>query len=753
MKSFKYLKTSISLFLVLVMALLAPAQALGASNGKYVSEVYVAYGKNAEEAKKTLEDKGFTPIDGNVNENGDTYVMMGYQTTDNIRDAVTDIAVMNMDGNFNTTEYKEVLRQKKTQVGEMLGDFMSTIKEYRANYRDGKEKAVVVHDLLNKLTDDDSGLPLGDLFNGKTLQDKVGVSKSITEENKENLPDLLTILMQGNTVYIQTVESLLAVAADTNDNTWIDRFAETDYDDLLDELEKNRPDLNTASKQTQFLEAEYGEIAQGLSTTVATLRRELIEYEKSGFFVTDATQKDVEKTFGEVETADDESEKEDIISSELAWAEIGALYECLKNYEGGNFAKGELLDFFMEEVDENDMERYIPMAASFTEGQRGGMDFVSFKSLLRYAFLDFDSWKSDVEKNADLKSDSVESVYSGINREMFSTDGSIAYTGRATREKNTSKQKENEEITVSDEAFLIGVLWTCTVLSGLIFGTLKYMKTQEFGELLGGAGKTLLNRSTNTVEAATISNANIIESITRNSAKYGGNYYICSVGSTLFAFATIFLAIAAGYYTYCSISQKDAVTLKPIPKYFVDNKTTEEGESFQLNYQAAECNRKEYFGKGYTAQTGSSADLNADEGKQWLALYVSKNSMAGNPVLPDFSIKEVASAPDGMNGNIHTLGENGAVNLTDSQLMNYSALYSTYKTVKDKFAGESKAYMFFKRSNTAKTYDEKSGNMTATTMRSGNTALFGFGGLAIGVILGAVCTAFVNKGKKKKETA
>ena len=78
---------------------------------------------------------------------------------------------------------------------------MATVREYRMNLKAGKAKATVVHDLLNKLKDDDSGKMLGDMFNSETLQDKVGVTKSITADNKDKLPDLLTILMQGNISY------------------------------------------------------------------------------------------------------------------------------------------------------------------------------------------------------------------------------------------------------------------------------------------------------------------------------------------------------------------------------------------------------------------------------------------------------------------------------------------------------------------------------------------------------------------------
>ena len=44
------------------------------------------------------------------------------------------------------------------------------------------------------------------------------------------------------------------MAADPADNTWIDRFAELDYDTLLDDLEDSRPDLNTESKRRQYLD-------------------------------------------------------------------------------------------------------------------------------------------------------------------------------------------------------------------------------------------------------------------------------------------------------------------------------------------------------------------------------------------------------------------------------------------------------------------------------------------------------------------
>ena len=751
MKGLRSIKMLTALILTLTFIVMVPLQTVGAAenNGKYVSEVFVAYGKDADEAKKTLNDKGFTPVEGNLNENGDTYVMMGYKTTDEIRDSITDIAVMNMDGNFNTTEYKEVLRQRKTQVAELLTDFMATIREYRANLKAGKAKATAVHNLLNKYTDDDTGMKLGNLFNSETLQDKVGITKSITDENKNKLPDLLTILMQGNSSYILTIENMLSLAADTNDNTWIDRFAEKDFDDMLDELEDSRPDLNTPSKRAQYLDAEYGDIATDLSSSVPTLRSEFLDYEATGISVTDATEADIKAAFGDSDTADEE-QKTEILKNMIDWEDTGILYEALKNYEGGNFDKGDLLDFFMEDVDEDDVERYYPMAAAFTEGQRGGMDFVSLKDMIRYAFLDYDSWKADIEKKAKFPDDFKSSIYTGINREMFKTDGSIAKTGAAAREENISSSEtasawEESKSTIYTMLFFTG-------FSGFMYGLAKIGEkvNEDFlldylGDVLdpqSGAGDFGKNSATEELEQAIVN---------RRIGPISGEYQLFSYGVTFFKFATIFLAVATAAYTIYTLAQKDEVKLKPIPKYFVDNYTSEAGESYQLNYQAVECNRADY--NGNKNQTGSSADLNADEGKQWLALYVSKNSMAGMPIEPDFKITESLSAPNGMSGTVHLLGEKGAENLSNADYMNYSKLYSGYKTIKDKIFGDNKAYVFCKLSTTPKTYDESAGNMTASSVNNGLIALWGFGGLALGAVLGVVFTILIKKNKKKKEIA
>ena len=307
MKLLKSIRVTIALLLTLTIALMIPLQTFAADNkGKYISEVYIAYGKDEESAKQILTDKGFTPMEHkystdfiNLNREGKTAVVMGYKTTNDIRDSITDLAVMNMNGNYSVEDYKTLLKSQKTQIAEFLNEFMATIKEYRANLKAGKMKATYVHDLLNNYTDDDTGMKMGDLLNSETLQDKVGAVESIEAENPDNLPNLVTILMQGNAMVVKSIEVLLSMAADAADNTWIDRFAQLDYDTLLDKVEEERPELNTESKRIQYLNNLYEEVALVLGEDTYRLRLELEDYEGSGLHIDTATKEDIKNAFGD----------------------------------------------------------------------------------------------------------------------------------------------------------------------------------------------------------------------------------------------------------------------------------------------------------------------------------------------------------------------------------------------------------------------------------------------------------------------
>lgn len=219
--------------------------------------------------------------------------------------------------------------------------------------------------------------------------------------------------------------------------------------------------------------------------------------------------------------------------------------------------------------------------------------------------------------------------------------------------------------------------------------------------------------------------------------------------SKILVITTVFLSVASAVLTVIDLLRDNDKEQPPIPKYLVDNYTDADGGSYQLNYKAVECNREEYFGTDHKVQKGSSADLIADEGMQWLALYASKNSKAGNgrPLTPYFSVQKSSNAPTGFDTNIHLFGEKGAVNIVGNAFKLYSAASVFWQSV----AGDYSVYAFCKRSgDDVKTYDESAGNMTASSIGSGKLAVIGLGSLAVGIAIGAVAAVSVSRSRKKR---
>ena len=758
MKSSKCIKMIVALILILSVALIVPLQTYAAAGGgKYVSEVYVAYGKNANEARNTLVEKGFNPVDGNLNEGGKTYAMMGFKITRNIRDSITDLAVMNMRGDYSVEDYKKLLKDQKTEIADSLTELMAVIKEYRANLKAGKAKAIYVHDVLNNYIEDEFNQGMGDLLNEETLQDKVGIEESVDIYNDEHLPDLVTILMQGNAQVIKSIEVLLSMATDTADNSWIDRFAESDYDTLLDKVEEERPELNTETKRKQYIENLYGFEAALLGEDVLELRNKLLDYEEMNLHIDTATAEDIEKTFGNSKT------DEKAVFKKEEWLKIGEIYENLKNYEGGKYKKGELLAFFLQENDPKDDEIFIPMAAALSEGQRYGMIFVNLEYLINYGFTNDEGWKKVYEdyKNGIVAPEKV-SVYQNIDRDLYKDDGSVALTGAAQRANNTadgttgSKDEQMDPYTKNVAISYIATLGG--TVSALFSNYLanRAIDAAAFDIFEGERLQMYLNKIFDNKEfekfKELVSDENFTLEFFRSDRTYTGVEQLGLYSRARFmirltkiiSFVTMAIAVAGAVLTIIDLCRDKSVEQLPIPKYLVNNYTDPDGGNYALNYKAVECNREEYFGNDYKKQKGDCADLLADEGKQWLVLYASKNSKAGRPLTPDFLVQESINGPAGYDGSVNLIGENGAVNIVSGAFRNYSSISTIWQYITADYS----KFIFYKHSKDVKTYDESAGNMTASAVGGGMIAIWGFGGLALGAVLGIVGTILVKKRKK-----
>lgn len=235
----------------MMMQAYGPTFASAAEETQYISEVYLSYGKDDASAKKWLEDNGYTVVDQNLNEGAEgggavlsfikigsekRSVYLGYKTTTDSKQAITDMRAMNMKGEYSYDEYEKVLESKKTEITNFIADMKSALAEYRANYKSGALKAKIAHDKMNLLLDDDcDNAPLGDLL----LQP---IKEEMKEEDYNKEPtkhaDMTTLILQGNMGYVNNIMTDICYAADTAADNWVGRLEKSKgLDGLMERYE------------------------------------------------------------------------------------------------------------------------------------------------------------------------------------------------------------------------------------------------------------------------------------------------------------------------------------------------------------------------------------------------------------------------------------------------------------------------------------------------------------------------------------
>ena len=119
------LRSASAVLLALILFIQVPARAFAqgqtAAGPDYISEVKIAMGGDAEEALEgytILSDKDGKAVDlnkdagGGWGSQGDKRVILGYRTTKEQSEAITDLAVMNMKGGYDVQEYEALIKQR-----------------------------------------------------------------------------------------------------------------------------------------------------------------------------------------------------------------------------------------------------------------------------------------------------------------------------------------------------------------------------------------------------------------------------------------------------------------------------------------------------------------------------------------------------------------------------------------------------------------------------------------------------------------
>ena len=803
----KLLTIITSALLCVTMLVLSPAQvaASAANSGKkYISEVKVGMGETSEEASKELLEEGYTILaddKGNyadLNEDAGTgnalkegpnqkIVYLGYKTTDDASDAITDLAVMNMRGGFSYQGYEQLMQDHMdTHIKPFVDRFISTLSEYRENLKKPQDsanykRADYYRTLLNKLTDDDTGgKPLGDLLMNETKYEMGDEAyNALSEEEKKEHCDILTLLMQGNGQAVMLMETELTKASDSSDNTWLDRFLETDLDKLTQEVKEENPGM-TPSEINQELDKKYYDTAKKIREKWSTFNELLLNYDNavdSADEVIDTeiesdTNTEVNENSSDEELAkamDEELDKHNLLLDGGKAAEDIAVHDFL---EAIKYEKGSLLDFFQKDVSEFNSEKKIralyPIVDALSGGQIAGLDFLSIKDMIIMAFTDEKGFNS-----VDLDKVKPASIYEGVNREIYE-NGGVALTDDALRaDASASASTTNSGFKLSTLSI---VLWSCTAATGAVaLGTgiaskviaktgeraitrlgnlqkqlsdlnnsLEYSKSDAYLERFGRSGQDTsvkqLTRQINSLETRDIPKA---EEAARKAMQEGAaKSTLCKYLSVGFAVVSALLAGFSIYTTVTEMMEYYRVEFAPIPKYIVEKTDitatdTKTGKEMMIQNQTAyyryvPCNRTD--GRSDVEKKNHEilldrADLNGDVGQQWLALYSVKYEN-GMPILAD-SLKlklGKGEAPEGYTTGIHMFGEEAVQNLTD-------ASKSMPLCYNDPNEG---TYIFFKR-DTAKT--------AVGSLFSGGSLMLG---ALLGLIAGGGLTMLITFSSRKR---
>ena len=451
------IRTILVLTLIFAFVLGGPVRAFAASKPLYVSDVMVGMGETAEEAKKALTDAGYTVLDVNLNEGAgsalktEKFVYLGYKTTADPDEAVTDLAVMNMNGGYSFSDYAALMEKyRDSQIRPFIDNFIATVKEYRGNYNSANEankaKADFAYAVLSHVIEDYTGSNMGDLLLNPT-KEELGLTddqyKALPAEKKSETADLTTAIMQGNTQVVFLIEQTLALAADTNETTWLERLSELGPDGL--EAKYAEAGVRSAEAKREMA-ALYNDTARIILKGWEALRTELLDFEvdqarsageEGAPEIDEFLHYDFENGEDESETEISAQNAEKIVSDAADLIEEAAentenvvssrtalIYCALKDIPYGD---GTMFDLFTKpysEVSGANASALYPMVSTLTAGQTAAADFLPLQLLLQIGVAENDSYEAFSSGNSDLleciENAGEVSLYLDVNREIFS---------------------------------------------------------------------------------------------------------------------------------------------------------------------------------------------------------------------------------------------------------------------------------------------------------------------------------------------
>ena len=394
----KLFKRVLAIVLVVSLFLTSNISAFAAAKEEYLSDLRIIYAKDYMEAKDILsgtEFKGYELLNENLNEGTkEIGVWLAYKTTTDIEDAITDLAVMQMDGGYKEGNYQEMIKESLTEYEKLSETYMEAVEYFAEAYDAEHFLAVAAYRQLNlytSITDPKLGIKIPS-FDGEKLGDIFyeGIDKN----------ELATMFMEGNSSALENIRSLLAMGVSYNEDgmTYLEKVAEA-AQEMTDD-----PDV--------YSDEDYESVMPIITATITSFKyafEELAAYE-----------------------GDLNYEDEEYTELELAYMENYVIATMMRNTE---YLDGKTLYEFCLEYDDAsaDYTELYPLAAALNEGQMAMTEVAHYHDVVRYSMPSVaeDVIDAEISKLEEKYEEHPFNIYTGVDRSVFT--GTFALTNAAYR--------------------------------------------------------------------------------------------------------------------------------------------------------------------------------------------------------------------------------------------------------------------------------------------------------------------------------
>ena len=478
---------------------------------------------------------------------------------------------------------------------------------------------------------------------------------------------IVQVLFEGNSAIVSNLISLLAVG-------------------ISGEEEKDTLSARVAefyAVKDTLTDEEYYDDAADLSAELSKIRAKILRYDA---------------LTAEYNLNDDEmSEEEFSFLSEYA-----SLAMLVNEFNIGDTTLADMI-----RANEYSMKDLYPLVAALTDGQMALIQIGRLETVLKYnsptkPIAELNAILDELEATELMDENGVITpydVYLGVDRSIF--EGTFAMTDAAERKQSiTGETWDWGDAASRSKGEKIGYIAATAVDVGLV----------GFAAGLQIKYKLMLNYARTFGEKKAAASAFAEKWAPVSKISYG----------TAIALALIIV----GCYGITTIYNYYNPDYTEIPNTMVDVRETDLGDKY-IKYTAAKV-----FEEGKLSEK-KNADFNAYQGREWNALYYTKDATAGKCLLPTFVVKNDTATVARRHQGISMFGETEAYNL-NSHVYDDDAL-GVYVTV---------------RYSTAKKAAEDVPTVVGSMLMTGALyALTALGGAGVG----AGVTAYIKSSKRKKE--